>query len=92
MGQSDVRHEPASGRFVTGLDGAEGVLEYHRAGDTLVITHTMVPEAIAGRGVAGHLVEAAFEHAREEGLTVRPVCSYAAGWAQRHQEYAGLVE
>ena len=50
-----------------------------------------MPQAIGGRGVAGALVRAAFEHAGANGLRVRPLCSYAAAWAQRHPEQADIV-
>jgi hypothetical protein len=36
--------------------------------------------------------DAAFEYAREAGLHVRPLCSYAAGWAERHPEYRPLLD
>ncbi|MGN7919249.1 MULTISPECIES: GNAT family N-acetyltransferase [Lysobacter] len=82
-----VRHVPDQQRFLTEVDGVQALLEYHLNGDQLVITHTLVPEAIGGRGIAGDLVRAAFEYAREAGYKVRPACSYAAAWIQRHPEY-----
>lgn len=83
-----VQHEPESQRFVTQLDGVQALLEYQMRGDQLVITHTGVPQAIGGRGIAGDLVKAAFEYARGAGYKVRPACSYAAAWAERHPEYS----
>ena len=37
------------------------------------------------------LVRAAFEFARGAGARVRPACSYAALWVQRHKQYADLL-
>jgi len=31
------------------------------------------------------------EIARAEGLRVKPLCWYAAGWIQRHREYHDLL-
>ncbi|HEY4582943.1 MAG TPA: GNAT family N-acetyltransferase [Lysobacter sp.] len=87
----DVQHQPEAERFVVELDGHEAEVNYRLDGDVLAITHTGVPQAIGGRGVAGALVRAAFEHARANGLRVRPLCSYAAAWAQRHPEQADIV-
>lgn len=87
----DVQHQPERHRFVAAVDGVEGVLDYHKEGDFMVITHTEVPEAIGGRGVAGQLTRAAFEHARGAGWNVRPACAYAAAWAERHPEYSQLL-
>lgn len=84
-----IEHENA--RFLASVDGVEAHLDYRLEGELMVITHTQVPEAIAGRGVAGKLTRAAFEHARAEGWQVRPACAYAAGWAERHPEYGSLL-
>jgi predicted GNAT family acetyltransferase len=87
----EVRHQPEASRFVTTVDGQEGFVEYAEGEGTLTITHTIVPPAIGGRGIAGQLVRAALEHARANGLKVVPRCSYAADYVQRHPEYADLL-
>lgn len=87
----DIRHDADGQRFHTTEDGHEAEVSYELEDGALVITHTGVPQAIGGRGVAGDLNRAAFEHARREGLAVRPLCAYAAAWVQRHPEYADLV-
>lgn len=87
----EVRHEPGQHRFVISVDGVDGVLGYHSQDKLMAISHTDVPAAIGGRGIAGQLVRAAFEHARSEGWSVRPDCSYAAAWVKRHPEYASLL-
>ena len=88
---AEIRHEPDRQRFVTTVDGIEAVLDYRMDGEFIELTHTSVPEQIGGRGVAGQLTRAAFEHAREEGLNVRPSCPYAAAWVQRHPEFSQLL-
>lgn len=85
-----VIHDPEARRFVTRRDGHEGLVEYRYQGDVLTITHTLVPAAIGGRGIAGELVQAAMDFAREQGAKVVPQCSYAAAWLDRHLEYADL--
>ena len=86
-----VQNEPQSPRVTVVVDGVQALLEYQMRGDQLVITHTGVPEAIGGRGIASDLVKAAFEYARGAGYKVRPACSYAAAWAERHAEYSQLL-
>ena len=87
---TDIAHDPAQRRFTTEVDGQTGYIEYERAGEVMVITHTIVPPAIGGRGIAGALVHAAVEYARAEGLKVDPQCSYADGWLGKHPEYEPL--
>jgi predicted GNAT family acetyltransferase len=91
MSGLDITHHRIPGRFVTEVDGHVANLDYEMADGIMHITHTRVPDAIGGRGIAGKLVEAAFRHARAEGWKVRPLCTYAEGWVQRHSEYADLL-
>jgi predicted GNAT family acetyltransferase len=86
-----ITHDSHGRRFTTSREGHEAFVEYEREGDVLVITHTIVPPEIGGRGIAGKLVEAALQHARTEGLKVRPDCSYAAAYMRRHPDYADLL-
>ena len=87
-----VTHAPAESRFLLNVDGFDAVVEYESRDGVMTITHTRVPEAIGGRGIAAHLVRAALDHVRAEGLKVVPACSYVAVFMQRHGEYAGLLE
>jgi predicted GNAT family acetyltransferase len=87
----EIRHDPDRGFFSVVVDGVKGYVEYERDGDTLVATHTIVPNAIGGRGIAAQLVARLFEHARDEGLKVQPQCSYVAAWARKHPEVADLL-
>ena len=84
-----IQHDAANGRFTTTVEGVTAHLDYETEAGVLVITHTIVPPAIGGRGIAGHLVQAAFAHARAAGLKVRPECSYADVWARRHHQAVG---
>lgn len=88
--QPSIHHDSSAGRFTTTVDGHQAYVEYEADGDTLTITHTIVPSAIGGRGIAGQLVKAAMEHARAGGTKVVPQCSYAAGWMDKHPDYADL--
>lgn len=87
---SPVAHDEAGKRFVARRDGHEAWLDYTVAGDVLAITHTIVPAAIGGRGIAGELVRTALDYARAGRLRVRPACSYAEAWMARHPEYDDL--
>ncbi len=87
-----VRHDSAARRFTVTADGIDGVVDYQNDGAVMVITHTVVPPEIGGRGIAGQLVKAAFEHARAQDWKVRPECSYAATWVKRHPDYLSIVE
>ena len=87
----EIHHDPVAHRFTTVVDGLQAEVTYHYDGEVLVINHTGVPRPIEGRGIASALVRAVFEFARDASLRVRPACSYAAAWVEKHAQYAHLV-
>ena len=76
------------GLFVLEVDGQVAELVYRVEGAYLVLIHTEVPEALAGRGLGGTLVRAALDRAVRDGLTVVPLCPFARGWLGRHPDDA----
>ena len=87
----DVRHEPDRQRFVAVLDGLEGEASYRMDGPVVVMHHTEVDPRLQGRGVAAAMVAFALDHARAQGLKVRPTCSYVAAYFRRHAEQRDLL-
>ena len=92
MPPPDIVHNAPQSRFETVVDGRLSVCAYRRHGDLLLMTHTEVPPALQGRGIAAALVQAALAWARAEGLRVRPLCSYVAAYVRRHPEVRDLVD
>jgi len=87
----EVRHDTAAREFSVAVAGYNGVLAYDLRGNAMAITHTLVPEAIGGRGVAAELTRVALETARANGWRVVPMCSYAVAYLRRHPEYTDLL-
>jgi predicted GNAT family acetyltransferase len=83
-----VEHNPTTRRFSTEVDGLTAVLDYQLADGVMTITHTGVPAAIGGRGIAAELMRAALKIARAADWTVDPACSYAAAYMRRHLDDA----
>lgn len=88
--KSCVTHEVARQRFEVRHDPAAAFLSYTRKGEILILTHTYVPRALRGRGIAGTMVRAALEEARRRHWEVLPQCSYVAAFVKRHPEFAGV--
>ncbi len=89
---SEVRDNPALGRFEVAIGGAVAFVEYRRAGDgRIALLHTEVPEALSGRGVGSKLVRGTLDAVRTEGLKVVPRCEFVAAYVARHPEYRDLV-
>ena len=73
-------------------DALAGHLEYARLGGKILLTHTEVESAFEGQGIGGELARAALDSARANGLIVRPLCPFVAGWVRRHADYVDLVD
>lgn len=86
-----VQHNAAGHRYEATVDGHLSVCEYQLAGERMIFTHTFVPPALRGRGIAEQLVRPALADARAAGRKVVPACSYVAVFIQRHPEYQDLV-
>lgn len=92
MGTGNPAVEDSGRRFAVRIDGHVARLLYRLDGDRLVLEHTIVPEALSGRGLAGTLVQAALDRARRDGLTVVPECEFANAWLRRHSDAAAGLE
>lgn len=89
---NDIRHNEASSQYETTVDGETAFVSYDREDpDVIVFTHTIVPDEISGRGVAGAVVKHALDDARRQNLKVVPQCSYVAAYIKRHSEYQDLL-
>jgi len=86
-----VSDNPAAHRFEVTLPGGTAFADYRLNGDSIVFTHTEVPEALEGHGVGNALVRFALDSARARGLTVVPLCPFVAAFIRRHAEYADLI-
>ena len=81
-----VNHDAGTHQFTTEVDGSRARLDYALARNVMTITHTRVPPAIGGRGVAAELMRAALDAARRAGWSVNPACSYAAAYMAKHPQ------
>ena len=88
---SEVVDDAVHHRFVYAETGDAAHLVYQDEAGRLILVHTEVPEALGGRGIAGRLVQAAVERARERGATLVPWCPYARHWLKGHPDAASGV-
>ena len=91
----DIRREEhgRKGAFFIDEDG-EWVAEmtYLKRGDnTIVIDHTEVEPELRDRGIGTELVAAAVDHARENGLKIRPVCPFAKSVIDSTPEFQDVL-
>lgn len=86
MTQEPLNIEHVHGSFHATVDGQLCVADYQLQGSVMHMTHTVVPQALEGRGIAAQLVAAAFAYAKGKNLKINPQCSYVATYMRRHPE------
>ena len=90
--EHEVRDNPGRGRYELTVDGRiVSIADYHLDGATVVVPHVETDPAMRGRGMADRLMRGMLDDIRRRGLTVRPICSYAAGFIRDHPGDADLV-
>jgi predicted GNAT family acetyltransferase len=88
---SKPHDNPAESRFELIEHGHTAFAAYALQGDTITFTHTIVPPALEGQGVASRLIGYALGDARARRLKVRPECSFVAAYIERHPETQDLL-
>jgi hypothetical protein len=86
-----VIHEKENERFVIYSEGNEVYVEYSMIGNDINLYHTYTNPALRGKGLAAHVVRAAFEFAKENNLKVIPTCSYVQSFIAKNDEYKELI-
>jgi hypothetical protein len=80
-------------RFTIGVDGQTvGFTEFADRDGQRVFTHTEVADDFEGRGLATILIGEALQETRGAGLRIVPVCQMVAGFVEKHQGFADVVD
>ncbi len=86
-----VIYNPDDSRFEIHIDNYTAVLDYSLHGSTMLMTHTVVPSELGGRGLGGLLAQAGLDYAREKGYKVEPLCSFVAAYIRKNPQYQDLL-
>ncbi|MGB3811333.1 MAG: GNAT family N-acetyltransferase [Parvibaculum sp.] len=86
-----VKDNPAKHRFEIVVEGITACAEYERKPGVVTFTHTVVPEALGGKGVGSKLAKGALDAVRAERSKLVPQCPFIAAYIKKHPEYQDLV-
>lgn len=87
-----VFEEPKQQAAAYDGDKMIGECQYNAAGtNQWIIAHTGVRPAYNGRGIAKRLVECVIAAARERGMKIVPLCSYARHMMSGRDEYKDVL-
>ncbi len=86
-----VTNNEEAGRYELEVEGQTAFAAYRLEEGKAVFFHTVVPDALEGRGVGSALVKGALEDVRAQGIKVVPLCSFVKSWIERHPEAHDLL-
>lgn len=78
-------------RYELPVEGQIAVVTYNLSAPNLMITETLVPQALEGRGIASRLARHVIADARSRGLVILPVCPFFAAFFQKDPDQADVV-
>lgn len=88
---AEIINNTDENRFELALNGEMAFVEYMLAGKNLVLTHTEVPVAYEGQGIAGFMAKYVLDDARQQGYKVQPLCPFMRAYIIRHPEYQDIA-
>jgi predicted GNAT family acetyltransferase len=93
MADPIIRDDPDRHRYEIVVDGAlAGFAVYHVRSGRYFFVHTEIGDAYEGRGLGSALARGALDDVRTKGATIVPLCPFIAGWIDKHEDYADLVD
>lgn len=96
MSEPTITNVAARQQYQISVDGLRaGWAAYLDIGDTdtqRIFHHTEIDDEFGGRGLGSKLIAAALTDTRAAGKRIVPVCSFVAAYADRHAEYADIVD
>ncbi len=91
MHDPEIRDNPEMKRYELPVDGDVAVVTYNLSPGSLMITETLVPQRLEGRGLASRLAKHVLADAKDRNLLLLPVCPFFMGYLQKHPEHAEVV-
>ena len=83
-------HNEADCKYEYHIDGHCAYITYDDQNGKMCLTHTIVPEELAGKGLARTLLEDVLEQIKKEGKKAVAVCSYVVKYEEKHPELKDL--
>ena len=91
MADTEIRDNADRHQYELPVEGEIAVVTYNLSPPNLMITETLVPQPLEGRGIASRLAKHVIEDARARALLILPVCPFFAAYFQKHPELAEVV-
>jgi predicted GNAT family acetyltransferase len=74
----------AKNRYELNVGGTVAFANYRKDGKTLFIDRVEAPPELRGTGAAGRLMQNISDTAKKDGMSITPICGYAAAWIAKN--------
>ncbi|SIQ18175.1 hypothetical protein SAMN05880590_102451 [Rhizobium sp. RU35A] len=86
-------NDASGGRYHATIDGSTAEMTFSRTSPSLIIIdHTLVPDALRGKGVGQALALHAVEAARAGGWKIIPLCPFFKAQLERHPDWQDILK
>jgi predicted GNAT family acetyltransferase len=89
--EPEIRDDRERHRYELTIEGQTAVVLYNPVQGGLMITETLVPKPLEGRGVASRMARHVLGDLRDRGLQVLPVCPFFSAYLKKHPEWTDIV-
>jgi len=91
MAEHTLIHNETENKYEFHIDGHTAYITYDNQDGVLHLTHTIVPDALAGKGLAKILTIAVMDEVDSQGLKVQAQCSYTVAFLEKNPDYQRLI-
>ena len=91
MTDAQIRDNVEQHRYELPVGDQVAMVTYNLSEPNLMITETLVPQALEGQGIASRLAKHVIADAKARGLLILPVCPFFSAYFQKHPELAQVV-
>ncbi len=85
MSHTLIHNEPEC-KYEYHIDGHVAYITYDDQDGKMHLTHTIVPDALAGKGLAKQLLEDVLEQIKKDGKKAVAMCSYIVKYQEKNPE------
>ena len=87
----DIRDNIEARRYELTIEDQTSVVIYNPVEGGLLITETIVPIPLEGRGIASRMAKHVLADIRQRGLVILLTCPFFASYLKKHPEHADIV-